>query len=1301
MESGDSDVTVKEGWSEVAGGDRLLEWAVPGTLPEGTYRWQVLATDDMSQSDWSELVTLVVHRAPLTPNLISASSGRYSVAARFIASPESIDPVIDYEVLVEPGAHTTTVPAGVWDNTAIVDGLVEGDYTVSVTARNEIGTSAPTTPRPFHVYPANSLAPTDLEVDAQGESVHLTWVAPEDSGDSPIIDFSVGPHPFVEYFPSQTVEGVEATIDDLTIGTYYLAIVRARTDLGFGDSAGIGFVPFGPPDAPRDVTVSLGDGSLDVRWTKPEFDGAAWIDSYTVTASPGGRTITVPGGFERQGVNFDGLENGTDYTFRVAAINAAGTGEASEPTSPRAPTSQGVDTDADGLPDVLEDRSGANPLIADSDGDGLLDVEEVLQLAAITSPISSDSDGDGISDFDEDSDEDGLTNGVDILALLDPAATDSDHDGILDLAESEGVTDPLVTDTDDDGIHDGFELDLGLNPLLTDSDSDGTPDAESAASRIVTAEGVSAAVVGAAGQLSQFAVEVGVGEPILGSVTASAIVVGLTPADGDEPGGAASAIQTASSITIHLADESAADRVDSLRPVRWNHEAGEWEFVDNDVSVSTADKTVTIFSPTIGVRYAVVDLDAWRAVSRSCDAAANGAAPLDVEVIFDQMYSVQMSDPTGERFNAAEAVLGTLNAGDRASVTSYGFVQGEFGYGEGSLQNTVTLAEPGSVDEALAQVSWLASDGGDYSMASDARYVERVLANERYRSEGPSNPYLDAGDTDPIDCRAHAILYITDGANAPAPDPEWEETPADYVPFVERTDIPVHILDVGVGTDSEWLVDLAADTGGTYSYVPTMTDLAQWVRQVTPIEVEDIDPAQVSTDTDGDGLSDWIEKNGYTAQGSRVVQSEFWTKRFFSDWQDPDTDGDGLTDGEEAGAVLQASELGGWTSGLPITVYHVRSDPTLVDSDADGLNDVAEWELGWNAFHGDADADGVDDSTELQGSSNPNVYDSDHDTYSDGFELDSRAEGFDPILENETYTTAEMANEFALGLLCGDVEVCRSATVPWVLGNILSGVLVFGDVRDAVWSIGEGNWLNFALIVAGFIPGLGDGLLAVAKLLKVAVNMAETGVRTIVSFILKFSRTSDEAVEILRLAHPGVVEKLEAHDVSATSIKKLFESNSPAKLNRMFDNGPNSQLQRFNYSQHPLPSFISIPGSRDWVQAQDWLKAAQGVPGYTQKRLTFSWNGTTHIRYPDAAEYSEVAGQARWGMMYEAKLGNLDMSPTLRQQIEADAAAVAGGRASGIEWHFFYSEATGKMGPVPSVVELLEEYGIPFYIHAP
>ena len=122
-----------------------------------------------------------------------------------------------------------------------------------------------------------------------------------------------------------------------------------------------------------------------------------------------------------------------------------------------------LDTDNDGLPDVLEIMYGTSIDVTDTDKDGLSDYQEVFVTQ--TNPTIYDSVIEGISDADVDIDEDGLSNISELNYETNPSIKDTDLDDISDYDELFTYgTDPLVKDTDGDGLNDLDELNIGLDP---------------------------------------------------------------------------------------------------------------------------------------------------------------------------------------------------------------------------------------------------------------------------------------------------------------------------------------------------------------------------------------------------------------------------------------------------------------------------------------------------------------------------------------------------------------------------------------------------------------------------------------------------------------------------------------------------------------------------------------------------------------------------------------------------------------------------------------------------------------------
>ena len=134
-----------------------------------------------------------------------------------------------------------------------------------------------------------------------------------------------------------------------------------------------------------------------------------------------------------------------------------------------------VDTDGDLLTDAYEATIGTDPTLADTDGDGLNDFDDVFIWGF--DPLNSDSDANGISDYDEDVDQDGLSIRQEKQLGTDSWNSDTDEDGLLDGEEVNTYgTNPLIADSDSDGISDGDEIALSLDPL--NPQTHGIPDSE-------------------------------------------------------------------------------------------------------------------------------------------------------------------------------------------------------------------------------------------------------------------------------------------------------------------------------------------------------------------------------------------------------------------------------------------------------------------------------------------------------------------------------------------------------------------------------------------------------------------------------------------------------------------------------------------------------------------------------------------------------------------------------------------------------------------------------------------------------
>ena len=92
------------------------------------------------------------------------------------------------------------------------------------------------------------------------------------------------------------------------------------------------------PSAPDNVSATASDGAVVITFTPPDNGGSA-ISEYVATFVRSGATHTVSGTDTTSSMTISGLDNGSTYSFTVAAVNVHGAGpdsNASNPVTPRA-----------------------------------------------------------------------------------------------------------------------------------------------------------------------------------------------------------------------------------------------------------------------------------------------------------------------------------------------------------------------------------------------------------------------------------------------------------------------------------------------------------------------------------------------------------------------------------------------------------------------------------------------------------------------------------------------------------------------------------------------------------------------------------------------------------------------------------------------------------------------------------------------------------------------------------------------------------------------------------------------------
>jgi hypothetical protein len=142
---------------------------------------------------------------------------------------------------------------------------------------------------PTHTVPG---APTGVVAIAGNAQATVSFTAPE-SGGSPITSYTVTSSP-----SGKTAAGASSPISvtGLTNGTSYTFTVTATNAVGTGPASNPSnsITPIAPatvPGAPTGVVATAGNSQATVSFTAPASNGGSPIAYYTVTSSPGGKTL--------------------------------------------------------------------------------------------------------------------------------------------------------------------------------------------------------------------------------------------------------------------------------------------------------------------------------------------------------------------------------------------------------------------------------------------------------------------------------------------------------------------------------------------------------------------------------------------------------------------------------------------------------------------------------------------------------------------------------------------------------------------------------------------------------------------------------------------------------------------------------------------------------------------------------------------------------------------------------------------------------------------------------------------------
>ena len=176
-------------------------------------------------------------------------------------------------------------------------------------------------------------APTSLTATAGDGEISVAFTAGADGG-SAITNYEFSTNNGTDWTAmNPPVTASPAVITGLTNGTVYSIRLRAVSAAGNGAASdAVSSTPRTTPSAPTALVATAGDGEVSVAFTAGA-DGGSAITNYEFSTNGGTSWSAFNPVVTASPAVIGGLTNGTSYSIRLRAVNAAGSGAASDAVS--------------------------------------------------------------------------------------------------------------------------------------------------------------------------------------------------------------------------------------------------------------------------------------------------------------------------------------------------------------------------------------------------------------------------------------------------------------------------------------------------------------------------------------------------------------------------------------------------------------------------------------------------------------------------------------------------------------------------------------------------------------------------------------------------------------------------------------------------------------------------------------------------------------------------------------------------------------------------------------------------------
>lgn len=808
-----------------------------------------------------------------------------------------------------------------------------------------------------------------------------------------------------------------------------------------------------------------------------------------------------------------------------------------------------LDSDEDGLPDVVEKSIKTDPDIVDTDGDNLSDFQEYFITQ--TNPLIYDSVIEGVSDADADCDEDGLSNLEEITNGSNPLIADTDEDGLSDYDEVYVYnTDPTLPDSDNDDVDDESEIKLELDP--NNPETFGVPDSQYMKSQHIEVNDKILIDINTTESPYELSIDLTTNRDAEKEM--SIVQSGYSSViENDAMIGASLDISISDKcnpedivIRYNIKDEYIANTLNlysefdefsgikRLNIFKFDEEMNmllpiDTQFdVENGFLYSEVDELGTycimdleIWLNNLGVEPLMGDNSSDSVVSQDTPLqmmkiANSSWTPMYVNTPIDLVFILQTAGNSSYYFEKEKTLIKefsqyvfSTNTDVNVYIITYDKIEGEILHSATGNYPFKNLYE---ITLALNSLSY----ENNVTEYCDRGQAFRILLNDIYLRE----------DADTF------IYQLMNGANI-----SYTSNDNEQVISMVKNNLLTAYSEIGT---PGWRYDYASDQTRISSAITTNGDLF--------LSFDD--------DTFSTMKEHFEGKKSPERVAYEIIVPTNWKKITLdgelSDSNYIDTDNDELTDWEEVDIeklvwvdeehfelpVLSAFDVVSYLKRFDSPEYNylieslgkcsflpILSDPTNEDSDEDLISDEEEIIIGLDPLLSDSDHDNLSDGLEMMIGFDPFNPNPDGDEYRDDVEL---KKGTDPYSYNINYTLYDHIGAISYGIILGDFADDDFVNIEVLIGQIGgSFVPIVADVRDTIANLSKKNWVMAGLSTIGLAPVAGDTIKAVGNLgeavrklgddipeiTKVIIEVAEKNPK-----LIKYFSKSDEVVEAIKKA---------------------------------------------------------------------------------------------------------------------------------------------------------------------------------------